>query len=88
VKYNVPKNCAIGRNNFDSDSGSFADRIARNIRYRRFFPKQEEKVASIEQIIDATIQAVFVRITTLTPTLTPKDRYNYLLQLVWFGIKS
>jgi hypothetical protein len=26
VKYNVPKNCAVGGNNFDSDSGSFADR--------------------------------------------------------------
>jgi hypothetical protein len=26
MKHNVPKNCAIGRNNFDSDSGSFADR--------------------------------------------------------------
>jgi hypothetical protein len=25
VKYNVPKNCAIGGNHFDSDSGSFAD---------------------------------------------------------------
>jgi hypothetical protein len=31
-----------------------------NIRHRRFFPKQEEKVDSIEQLIDATIQAVFV----------------------------
>jgi hypothetical protein len=26
MKHNVPKNCASCRNNFDSDSGSFADR--------------------------------------------------------------
>jgi hypothetical protein len=77
VKYDVPKNCAIGGNNSDSDSDSFADRklgrqhfpsslrIIGNFRHRRFFPKQEEKMASIQQIIDATVQAVFVRITTV-----------------------
>ena len=71
MKHNVPKNCAVGRNNFDSDSGSFADRklgrlhfssslrLAGNIRHRRFFPKQEEKVASIEQIIEAAIHDAF-----------------------------
>ena len=68
MKYNVPKNCAIGRNNSDSDSSSFADRklgrkhlssgprVARNIRHRRFFPKQEEKMDSIEQVTEATVQ--------------------------------
>ena len=71
MKRDVTKNCAIDRNNSDTDSSSFANRklgrqhfssslrIARNIRHRRFFPKQKEKMASIEQIIDAAIQAVF-----------------------------
>jgi hypothetical protein len=68
VKYNSAraKNCAIGGNNFDGDSGSFVDRqlleckycssslrLVGNIRHRRFFPKQEEKVASIEPITEA-----------------------------------
>ena len=87
VKSNAPKNCAIGRNIFDSDSGCFAGwklgsrhfssnlGFGRNIRYSHFFPKQEEKVANIKQIIDYTIQAVFARITILTP----KHGYNYLL---------
>jgi hypothetical protein len=37
-------------------------------------------VASIEQIIDFTIQAVFTRITILTP----KYGYNHLLQVELF----
>jgi hypothetical protein len=77
VKYNVPKNCAVGWNNFDSDSGSFADRklgrqhfsssprVARNIRHRRFFPKQKEKMDSIEQVIDATVQAFLLELLHL-----------------------
>ena len=92
MKFNIPKNFAIGRNIFDSDSGCFAGRklgsrhfssnlgIGRNIRYSRFFLKQEEKVASIKQIIDATIQAVFARITIHTP----KYGYHHLLQLELF----
>jgi hypothetical protein len=64
VKSNASKNCAIGRNIFDSDSGCFTRwklgsrhfssnlGLGRNIRYSRFFPKQEEKVASIKRIID------------------------------------
>lgn len=92
VKYNVPKNCAIGGNIFDSDSSSFVGwklgsrhfssnlGIGRNIRYSRFFPKQEEKVASIRKIIDSKIQVVFARITILTS----KHGYNHLLQLELF----
>jgi len=52
MKHNDPKNCAIGRSSFDSDSSSFG--IVGYFRHWRFFPKQEEKVDSIEQIIDAT----------------------------------
>jgi hypothetical protein len=79
VKHDTQKNCASNRIIFDSDSCSFAGwklgsrhfsgnlGIGRNICCSRFFPKQEEKVASIEQIIDFTMQAVFARINILTP---------------------
>ena len=92
VKFNASKNCAIGRNIFDSDSGCFVGwklgsrhfssnlGIGRNICYSRFFLKQEEKVVSIKQIIDSTIQAVFARITIHTP----KYGYNHLRQLEFF----
>jgi hypothetical protein len=74
VKYYVPKNCAVGGRNFDSDSRSPADRklwrqyfarilrIARNIHHRRFFPEQEEEVAGIEQMNEVAIQDAFVGI--------------------------
>ena len=94
VKYNVPKNCSVGGSNFDSDSNSSVDRklwwqyfssilrIARHIHHRRFFPKQEEKMASIEQVIEATIQAVLAGIITLMP----KHRYDRMFHLVWIKI--
>lgn len=47
-----------------------------NISHRRLFPKQEEKMAIIEQIIETTIQAVFIRIITLMP----EHRHDYLLR--------
>ena len=96
AKFNASKNCAIGRNIFDSDSGCFAGRklgsrhfssnlgIGRNICYSCFFLKQEEKVVSIKQIIDATIQAVFARIATHTP----KYGYNHFLRLFSFLVKA
>jgi hypothetical protein len=37
-------------------------RVTRNIRHRRFFPKQEEKMDNIEQIIDSTKHAAFAGI--------------------------